>query len=130
MPVIQIATLREGSIIDGARWEVERLENAREGQTLSVSLQTDDPQIMGYVAKQSKAECALDKSPGGSSVVIRCTIREIRHLIDAASGHAETMIVAVPANMYVEGVLTYMLHPSKCDPRWVQVIRGPSASQS
>jgi hypothetical protein len=127
--IIQAATIG-GITLDQARWEVDNITNVREGHPIQISLNTKDPQLIKYISKQDKSDCVVEKEKSGYSVILRCAVKEIRHLVDADAKKLETRVLIIPVNRYVEGVIVYMLHPSKCDPRFIQAIRGTAPPAS
>lgn len=99
---------------------------------MQVSLPTSDVHVISYVKKQAKQELGLEKDENkgknAHSVILKFVVKEIRHLLDTTTSDMDTMVTLVPVDRVVEGVLTYLLHPEKCDPRWVQVMRGSATA--
>ena len=125
--IIQAMTMA-GKIVENAKWEVEFPAGLQEGQTVSFNLPIKDPALIGYVGKMQSLDCVIDKEDGGYSVALTCPVRRIRHMVNTKTGTVDTLAIAVPINRLVEGVLTYLLSPSKCDPRFVQAVRGQQAA--
>ena len=126
MLVIQ-ATMISGKIIDDARWEITSLSSFQKNNKVSVELATKDPALLTYLSKTPSTECILDGDKDGYSILMSCVVSDVRHMIHATNGTADTMVLVVPANRLVEHVMQYILNQNKCDPRFLKLVKGETA---
>jgi len=125
MLVIQAASA-SGKLVDGARWSVD-VPWLQEGHSVSLNVPVKDPNLIGYVGKTGSMDCVVDKDDGKYSVSMACKVVRLRHMVNTASGTAESLAIVTPVNRLVEHVLMYIVQPSKCDPRFVALVRGEAA---
>lgn len=132
MTVLLQASTLSGKVIEEGRWEVDFEAGIQESHSVAVSLPIPDAdaKLVTYLSSASSTDVMLDKTPEGYSVSVACRITRIRHMIDTQAGVAESMAVIVPVNRLAEHVMVYLLAPNKCDPRFVQAIRGNTATPS
>lgn len=127
MLIVQ-ATSLGGIMVEGARWELDAITNVRETQIMQLSVPCKDRDLIAYVAKQGRETCVVDKEKTSYSIIMRCIIREIRHLISSETKTMDTMVTVVPSDRTVESVLQYLFNPQKADKRFVQLIRSSASS--
>lgn len=123
MPLIIQAAAMSGKMVEGARWLVD-LPWIQEGHTVSLNIPVKDPALIGYVGRQNSLDCVVDKEDGKYSISLSCKVVRIRHMVSTAAGTTESLAIVSPVNRLAEGVLTYVLTPAKCDPRFVAAVRG------
>jgi hypothetical protein len=123
MTSIQVTTIG-GVIIDRARWEVPSLDSVQAGHALAICLPSDDKSLLAHIRKQSKIECAIDRSEDGkNSIIITLLVKQVRHMLELNPSKFDTMCIAVPTSRFAELVVLYMLDPTKCDRRFVEAVR-------
>lgn len=124
MLIIQAVTT-SGEIIEKARWEVESRDGLHVGlgHAVSISVDTSDKNLLGYVRKQSKNDCSVDESDEGrTAIMVAFVVKKIGHLIDGSKW--ESMCVVIPEGRLGEQALLYLMAPEKCDRRFMEAVRG------
>lgn len=124
MLIIQ-ATTTGGEIIEKAKWVMDGKDGFRieSGHTVSISVDTNDKNLLSYVGKQSKNDCSVDRSEAGRvALMIAFVVKKIGHLIDG--NKLESMCIVVPESRLGEQVLLYLMAPEKCDQRFAEAVRG------
>ena len=122
MFVIQAATIG-GRIVEKARWEIPNVSAYQEGQTMQVNVPTKDSNLLHYVAKQGRTDCAVERDDRGS-VNLTFVVKQIRHMLEASNGNVDTMVVIVPVTRPVEHILLYVMDREHCDERVVRAVRA------
>ncbi|OPZ34928.1 MAG: hypothetical protein BWY99_02390 [Synergistetes bacterium ADurb.BinA166] len=128
--VIQAVTIA-GEILEGARWP-SGLMWVQEGQSLTLSAPVKDRDLLEYVRRQASRDCLVDRDGKSHTVSMACRVEKVRHMVSTDSGATETLVTVCPINRFVEGVLTYALKPSMCDPRFAAAVRrepGPEVKK-
>jgi hypothetical protein len=112
-----------GGIIEKAKWEVDTLENLREGHWIQFSFNIEeDPNLISYVSKRSNIDCVVEKTDKGQySIVLTGVIKTFRHMVDASK--LESMVTVIPVNRAIENVLLYILDKDQCDPKFIALLR-------
>lgn len=119
------ATTISGKIINDARWEVTSLAAFQKGQRITVELPVKDGALVGYLSRIANSECMVDgTSKSNYAAVMSCMVSEVRHMVVIAQSTVDTLVMVQPMNRTVECVLQYILNPSKCDPKFIALIRG------
>jgi hypothetical protein len=119
--IVQAVTLSE-EIVEGARWETS-LPWAQEGQSITVQAAVRDPDVVDYVRRTPGRGCIADEEGKAYVVSMNCTVRKIRHMVNADTGSSDTLISVTPVNRFVEGILTYLMCPTMCDPKFAAAVR-------
>lgn len=131
MPTILQATNLSGQIIEAARWEPKGLAFIKEDHLVQINMDCKDKALLSYVARHRSNECSIDSSgtpKKSAQVIMTFRVGTVRHMLDAKTSVIDTMIMIVPANRLVEGVMMYTMFPEKCDPRFVDMIRQAGRS--
>lgn len=123
MPLVIQTMTMSGRIVEGARWVVD-LPWIQEGHTVSLNLPVKDPALIGYVSKQRNLDCVVDREGAAYNISLSCKVLRLRHMVNTSAGTTESLAYITPASRLVESVLTYMLQPAKCDPRFMAAVRG------
>lgn len=122
--LVQVITF-SAKMIENGKWEVDIPAGVQEGQTISLSLPISDPALIKYLGKQQSINCVIDKEEDNKYMVsVACKVMRIRHMINTSMQSAESMATVMPEDRTCEHVLLYLLTPSKCDPRFVTLVRG------
>lgn len=88
---------------------------------MAICIDTDDKDILSYVKKQAKKECAADQIGNRNFISITFVVDSIRHMIDGKK--FDTMMMVIPEGKYAERVVLYLLDPEKCEKRFVEAVR-------
>jgi hypothetical protein len=122
--LIQAVTFA-GKMIENGKWEVEFPAGLQQDQTISLNLPIKDPALIRYLGKTQSMNCVIDKEDDDRYMVaVACKILRIRHMINTTTKTTESMAMATPEDRTCESVLLYLLAPSKCDPRFIAIVRG------
>ena len=121
--LIQVVDI-SGSIIENGKWEVEFPAGLQTEQTISVNLPIKDPALIGYIGKLRSLNCVVDKEEDQYMVAVACTVMRIRHMVNTTNKTVESMAIVAPSDRTCECVVRYLLTPTKCDPRFVRIVRG------
>ena len=114
-----------GKMIENGKWEVDFPTGLQQDQTISLNLPIKDPALIRYLGKQQSMNCVIDKEENGEYMVaVACKILRIRHMLNTVTKTTESMAVAMPDDRTCEHVLTYLLTPTKCDPKFITLVRG------
>jgi hypothetical protein len=128
MLIVQVTTIFTRMNIEGARWEVN-MPWLQEGHSISLDMLVKDPDLIKYVEEKGGNECSIDKEGDKFRVSLSCMVTKIRHMIrvlDDGTPSTESLAIVTPANRLVEGVMTYAISPSTCDPKFINAVRGTS----
>jgi hypothetical protein len=125
--LIQVCTMA-GALIDNGKWMVDFPASLQQDQTVSFSMPIKDAALIGYLGKVQQRSCIVDKEGNDYVVSVSCKVMRIRHMVNTTSHTAESMAYATPEDRLAEHVMLYMLIPSKCDPKFVRVVRGAAAA--
>jgi hypothetical protein len=122
--LVQVVNIA-GKSIENGRWEVDFPVGLQQEQTMSLSIPIKDAALIRYLGKQQLKNCVIDKEDDDTyTVAVACKILRIRHMLNTATRAVESMALATPEDRTCEHVLTYLLSPTKCDQRFVAVVRG------
>jgi len=121
MPIIQAMTI-SGRLIEKAKWEVNTLENVREGQVIQINIPVKEPNMIKYLSKTT--DTVLDKDGKKYSVNLSVTITGFRHLYEPSQKQIQSMITVIPINRTVEQILVHLLDKNNSDPKFVAHIRN------
>ena len=114
-----------GKMIENGKWEVDFPAGLQQDQTISLNLPIKDPALIRYLGKQQTINCVIDKDDDDTYMVaVACKILRFRHMLNTATKTVESMALATPEDRTCESVLLYLLAPSKCDPRFIALVRG------
>lgn len=119
----------QGSIVEGARWEVDFPAGVQEGHSvaLSVLIPPTEVNLLNYLSRSASSDAMLDKGADGISVALSLKVTRVRHMVEAATRRAETMCFVQPVNRLVEHIMTFLYSPAKCDPKFVRMVRGSAS---
>jgi hypothetical protein len=122
MPTLQ-ATKLNGSIIEKAKWEVESLNDLDIGHQIQISIDIkEDSDLISYVSKRKTTSCVIEKEEDNYSIVLTCVVKAFRHMLDASG--LDSMAIVVPLDRAIEGILTYILNPDQCNPKFVAMLKN------
>lgn len=124
MPIIQANTI-SGKFVDEARWDVDTIENLREGHTVQVQFPVDDASLAEYLTKLAKMECSIERAGKTKKHTVMVTLRVVgfKHMVDTDKKRMDSMAFVVPENRIVENVLLHVLKSSLIDPRFVALLK-------
>jgi hypothetical protein len=120
MPTLQLTKLN-GSIIENGKWEVKSLSDLDIGHQIQVSVDAEDSDLISYVSKLQNLSCVVDKADDKHSIIATCVVKAFRHMLDPSG--LDSMAVIVPINRTVEEVMSYVLNPKQCNPKFVALIK-------
>lgn len=121
MAIIQVITM-SGRMIEKAKWEVDTLQNIREGHVIQINITVKDTDIIKYLSKTTNT--ILDKDDKDYSVNLSIKVTGFRHLYEPPHKSIQSMITAVPVNRTIEQVLVHLLDRNNSDPKFVAHIRN------
>ncbi len=122
--LVQIMTFA-GRMIENGKWEVDFPAGLQEEQAMSLNLPIRDQALLRYLGKHQSINCVIDKDDDDQYMVaVACKVVRIRHMINTTSRTTESMAIVTPEDRTCESVLLYLLTPSKCDPRFMALVRG------
>ena|SRR5208337_601507 len=114
-----------GKMIENGKWVVDIPAGVQQEQSISLSMPIKDPALIRYLGKQQLMNCVIDKEDDNKYMVsVACKVMRIRHMINTSTQTAESMATVMPEDRTCEHVLTYLLAPKICDPRFVTLVRG------
>ena len=116
MATLQVTKLN-GGIIENGKWEVKSLADLDLGHQVQISIDADDSDLISYVSKLQNLNCVVDTVDKKHSVIVTCVVKAFRHMLDSAG--LDSMAVIVPINRTVEEIITYILSPNQCNPKFV-----------
>ena len=126
--IIQAMTM-SGHAVEGARWDVDFSVPPGVGHSVQVNVPTDDRELMAYSPKMTAHGVVLDGSKeDGWTITFTCTVKTIKHLIEANGGAVQTMIIVIPEARASEQVMMYLLDRKRCDSAFIKALKGPNKS--
>ena len=125
--VLQASTL-SGKVIENGRWRVTFESGLQENQSIALNLSIPEKEVglINYLTRSPSTEVMLDKTDEGYNVAVSCRVARIRHMVETKDGSVESMAMLTPANRLAEIVMTYLLAPQLCDPKFVRAVKDSS----
>ena len=120
MPTLQVNKLN-GSIIENGKWEVKSLSDLAVGHQIQISIDAEDPDLISYISKLQNLNCVVDKVEKKHSVIVTCIVKAFRHMLDPSG--LDSMAIIMPINRTVEEVITYILSPKQCNPKFAALLK-------
>lgn len=116
-----------GRMIENGKWVIPFPAGFQENQTIAINLPIQDPALIGYLGRAQTLNCAVDKEDDSFTVAVSCSVMRIRHMVNIANKAVETMAMIAPRDRLCEHVLLYLLSPSKCEPKFIRLVRGENS---
>jgi hypothetical protein len=117
------ATKLTGSIIENAKWEVKSLSDLDIGHQIQISIDIEeDTNLISYISKRKSVSCVVEKEEDKYSVVLTCVVKAFKHMLDSSG--LDSMAIIVPMDRGIEEILTYIVSPNQCNPKFAAMIKS------
>lgn len=124
--IIQVTTI-DGRVLESLRRSIDPKADFCEGHTVQLAFATKEKGVATFITKLGRqSDCSVEKEMGKDeySVIVSLSVRQVRHLVDLASGSVESLAVLAPTSRTAEAIMTYLVDPSMCDPRVRNSMKG------